>query len=206
MNVRSRPSSSEVRDRLLDAAEGLLADRRPAAITSRAIAREAGLSDGVLYNHFRDKHELLLAALVRRFDRLTAAYGDEPPPAGGTAEERLAEVVRRAHAIQVAILPMLANLVGDPPLLGRFLTEIHRAPLGGPRFHEPVRRFLVAEQEAGRLGRFDVDGATDAIIATSLFAGLLGILGHQPAGALEDRLEAFTRTLLTGLQYGGPSR
>ncbi|HET7472915.1 MAG TPA: TetR/AcrR family transcriptional regulator [Candidatus Limnocylindrales bacterium] len=206
MNTRSRPSSQEVRDRLLDAAEELLADRQPAAITSRDVARAAGLSDGVLYNHFADKHDLLLAALVRRFDRLTAAYGELEPPDDGPVQERLGEIVRRAHAVQREVLPMLANLVGDPPLLGRFLTEIHRAPLGGPRFHEPVRAFLAAEQEAGRLASFDLDGATDAIIGTALFAGLLGILGHHPARALDERLEAFSRTLLTGLQHGGAGR
>ncbi len=206
MNTRSRPTADEVRARLLDAAEDLLADRRPAAITSRDIARAAGLSDGVLYNHFADKPDLLLAALVRRFDRLTADYAALPPPDQPTVEARLAEVVRRAHEVQVAILPMLANLVGDPPLLGRFLAEIHRAPLGGPRFHDPVRRFLVAEQAEGRLGSFDPDGATDAILGTTLFAGLLGVLGHQPAGSLEKRLEAFTRTLTTGLQPEGIDR
>ena len=206
MNTRSRPTAGEVRDRLLAAAEQLLADRRPAAITSRDIARAADLSDGVLYNHFADKNELLLAALVRRFDRITAAYGEQQPPADDAADARLIEVVRRAHAVQLAVLPMLANLVGDPPLLDRFLTEIHRAPLGGPRFHEPIRSFLAAEQDAGRLGSFDLDGATDAIVGTALFAGLLGILGHHPPHALEERLEAFARTLLTGLQNGGTSR
>jgi AcrR family transcriptional regulator len=206
MNNRSRLTSDEVRARLLAAAERLLADRRPAAITSRDVAQEAGLSVGVLYNHFADKHDLLLAAMVARFDRLTAAYAALPPPEGPTVESRVGEVVDRAHAIQVEILPMLANLVGDPPLLERFLREIHRAPLGGPRFHDPVRSFLAAEQAQGDLGPFDLEGATDAIVATALFAAVLEIIGHQSSDAMVDRLARFTDTLLNGLKHGGTDR
>lgn len=206
MNMRSRPerarpASDEVRARLLDAAETLLTERRPIAITSRDIARSAGLSDGVLYNHFADKHELLLAALVRRFDRITAAYNaDAVQPGVADVVDGLRTVVRRAHAVQVALLPMLANLVGDPALLERFLVEIHRTPLGGEHFTGPVRRFLEGERDAGRVGVVDLEGATDLIVGAVLLQGLLDVLGHRAPEDRDRRLDSIASALLSGLQ------
>jgi AcrR family transcriptional regulator len=200
MNARSRPTPEEVRSRLLDAAEGLLGEHRPATITSRDLARAAGLSDGVLYNHFADKHELLLAALVRRFDRLADAYAAEPVPAGGTSvADGLREVVRGAHAIQVALLPMLANLVGDPALFQRFLVEVHRAPVGGERFARPVRAWLAAEQDAGRIRPADLDGLVDVVVGTVLLQGLIDVLGHRSDHDREQRMAAIAAALVPAL-------
>jgi AcrR family transcriptional regulator len=207
MNNRSRPPADEVRARLLDAAEGLLADRRPAAITSRDIARAAGLSDGVLYNHFADKHDLLLAALVRRFERLTAAYAADPVPAGSVPiADGIAEVLRRGHAIQVAVLPMLANLAGDPALLGRFLVEVHRPPLGGDAFARPVRSWLAAEQAAGRVRAGDLEGLTSLVVGAVLLQGLIDVLGHRPSSERDAQLIAIADALVPALlpHPGGP--
>ena len=200
MNTRSRPSGPEVRSRLLDAAETLLADRRPGAITSRDIARTAGLSDGVLYNHFADKGELVLAALVRRFERLTSAYASGPVPANDRPLiEGIGEVLRRAHAIQVAVLPMLANLAGDPPLLHRLLVEIHRPPIGGEVFSRPVRAWLEAEQAAGHVRTGDLDALVDLVVGASLLHGFIDVLGHRPDDEARRRVDAVAAALVPAL-------
>jgi AcrR family transcriptional regulator len=184
----------------MDAAEGLLAERRPAAITSRDLARAAGLSDGVLYNHFSDKHELLLAALVRRFERLTAAHAADPVPAGtGSIADGIADVVRRGHAIQVAVLPMLANLAGDPALLHRFLVEIHRPPLGGDAFARPVRAWLEAEQATGRVRAGDLEGLTSLVVGAVLLQGLIDVLGHRSPADRDTQLESIATALVPAL-------
>jgi AcrR family transcriptional regulator len=202
----SRPTSTDVRNRLLDAAEALLGERRSSAITSRDIARMAGLSDGVLYNHFGDRQELLLSALVRRFERLTSPAAVQPPedPAG-SIDESVSEVVRRAHALHVAVLPMLVNLVGDPPLLERFLVEIHRPPLGGELFTAPIVEALTAEQARGRLGSFDPAAAADLILGGVLMQALIDVLGHRSAEEVGDRLDGMSRTILSGLRPTAPT-
>ena len=199
--IGSRPSSTEVRNRLLDAAEALLGERRSSAITSRDIARAAGLSDGVLYNHFTDRQELLLSALVRRFERLTgpAAIQVAEDPAR-PIEAAVGDVVRRAHALHVAVLPMLVNLVGDPSLLERFLVEIHRPPLGGALFSAPIVAALAAEQARGRLGSFDPAAAADLILGGVLMQALIDVLGRRSADEAGDRLEGMSRTILSGLR------
>jgi AcrR family transcriptional regulator len=190
-----------VRNRLLDAAEALLGERRSSAITSRDIARLACLSDGVLYNHFGDRQDLLLSALVRRFERLTSPAADDPASAPwGSIEESVGEVVRRAYALHVAVLPMLINLVGDPPLLERFLVEIHRPPLGGELFAAPIVAVLAAEQASGRLGSFDPAAAADLILGGVLLQALIDLLGHRSPDEAAHHLDGMSGTILTGLR------
>lgn len=197
---RGPDGAREVRGRLVDAADGLLRDRQAGAITSRDIARAAGLSDGVLYNYFNDKHELLVTALLRRFDQLLQAFRSGLPAAGeGLIADGVADLVRRTHELQVAVLPMLANLVSDPPLLHRFMSEIHQPPLGGAVFLQPVADHLEAEQRLGRLGAFDPGAAADLLVGAVLMQGLIDVLGHRDDADRAHHLDGIVQTLLTGL-------
>jgi AcrR family transcriptional regulator len=56
---------------LLDAAVGLIAEVGPRAFTLREVARRAGVSHNAPYRHFRDKDDLLAAVAAEGFDRLT---------------------------------------------------------------------------------------------------------------------------------------
>jgi AcrR family transcriptional regulator len=60
-------------DRLLDAAEQLLAEQGLERATVPAIARQAGMSVGVVYRRFRDKDALLRAVHGRFFARVAEA-------------------------------------------------------------------------------------------------------------------------------------
>src|SRR6266508_161567 len=70
-----------LREHLIDTAEKLLAERQVSSITTRDIARTAGVSDGVLYNYFADKHELVVAALDLVAETLPVAAGLMSEPA-----------------------------------------------------------------------------------------------------------------------------
>ncbi len=79
--------ATALREHLIDVAERLLSERQVSAITTRDIARTAGVSDGVLYNYFADKNDLLLTALVRRYGRIVARFeADLPQPGTATVE------------------------------------------------------------------------------------------------------------------------
>ncbi|WP_024802822.1 TetR/AcrR family transcriptional regulator [Nocardia sp. BMG51109] len=60
--------TTQVRDRLLDAAQTLLARKGIRATTVIEVAEEAGVSRAWLYRHFPDKSALLGAAIVRLTD------------------------------------------------------------------------------------------------------------------------------------------
>jgi len=62
-----------LREALVQAALGLIADKGPAGFTFAEAARSAGVSPAAPYRHFRDR-EALIADIARRgFDLLTAA-------------------------------------------------------------------------------------------------------------------------------------
>ena len=50
---------SEQRDRILEAARGLFADRGPEAVTVAEVADAAGVARATVFNHFGSKHALL---------------------------------------------------------------------------------------------------------------------------------------------------
>jgi AcrR family transcriptional regulator len=194
----------EIRGRLLDAAEALVAERQSAAITARDIAREAGVSDGVLYNHFADKHDLVVAALVRRFERLVATFRADlavtadaaPLPGLAAGLERFVGASFRLHA---AALPMLANVLSEPVLFRRFMVEIHRPPFGVGVFMEPLEEHLRSERRAGRVGDADPSAATELLVGSILLLALRDLVAPRPAEAVGARLREIVGTLVLGL-------
>jgi AcrR family transcriptional regulator len=101
-----------LRDMLLDAARGLLADRHWPEVTMAEVARAAGVSRQTLYNEFRSRDEFAQAFVLREEARLLAAV----------------EAVIRAHlddpaqALQDAFGVFLTAAAHDP-LVRRFLSE-----------------------------------------------------------------------------------
>jgi AcrR family transcriptional regulator len=65
-NIASPPPETEVRARILAAAQRVFARAGYTGASVDAIARDAGLTKGAVYWHFRSKSELLLAVLGER--------------------------------------------------------------------------------------------------------------------------------------------
>ncbi len=63
----------DLRRALLDAALTIIERDGPAALTLRAVAREAGVSPAAPYHHFHDKNELMSAVARDGFRRLNEA-------------------------------------------------------------------------------------------------------------------------------------
>ncbi|HVB64884.1 MAG TPA: TetR/AcrR family transcriptional regulator, partial [Nitrolancea sp.] len=74
--------SAALRELLITTAEQLLVEGQVADITTRDIARAAGVSIGVLYNYFASKNDLLVTALVRRVQRSVAQFDTDLPEPG----------------------------------------------------------------------------------------------------------------------------
>jgi AcrR family transcriptional regulator len=185
---------------LLDAAEALLAERSVSGVTTRALAKQAHVSEGVLYNHFADKSDLLVGALVRRFSRLVERLDAAVPRAGdGDVRANLETLATRLVEFHADAVPLVRKLIGEPALLARFAVEIHGPglPFGGRQIRDPLVAYLEAEQDAGRLGQFDVGAAADLLLATT--AGLALVSEVAPID-LEPKLKAIVETMLGGLK------
>src|SRR5215208_1736119 len=66
------PARAAAEEALLDAAERLLRDRGHAAITTRALAEEAGVNHGLVHYYFGSNENVLLGTLERFTQRLIA--------------------------------------------------------------------------------------------------------------------------------------
>jgi AcrR family transcriptional regulator len=189
-----------LRERLIGAAEELLAETSPAAITTRALAKAAGVSDGVLYNHFENKSAVVVAALVRRFSALVESFlAALPAPGDASIRASLEAVALALVDLNTNAAPLFSKLLGDQALLGRFVAGIHSRdiPFGGKQIRDAVVIYLAAEQERGRLGAVDIGAATDLLLAVSGGVAVAGLVAPLDR---DSRVAAVVDTLLRGLE------
>src|SRR6202050_5298169 len=81
----------DLREYLIATAARLIGQRGSAGLAVRDIAREAQVADGVLYNYFEDKEDLLAHALLAHVGAVMHALAPRMPPAGtGSVADNLA--------------------------------------------------------------------------------------------------------------------
>jgi AcrR family transcriptional regulator len=148
--------------------ERLLAEQGLEELTTRRIAQAANVAHGVLYNHFANKDELILAGLLARVSRLVEEFEKACPSAGaGTLESNLTKLAAATLGLERGLLPLLSGMIGKRGLLGQFLAEVHSPDIGGPdRILRAIEDYLIAER---RLGRVSVSADTH-IVGVLLFA------------------------------------
>jgi AcrR family transcriptional regulator len=152
--------------------------------TTAEIAREAGVSEPILYRHFPSKHELYLACLGEAWLRLSEVWDDalerEDDP-----REWIPAIVRaytaargRLHLVDLW-MQALAEAYDDPEIAAFVRDQIREV-------HEYVRSVIERAQEAGAVVA-DRDARAEAWIVISL--GLLGSIGRRLGGLLGDDFE-----------------
>lgn len=179
-----------LRDHLIAAAARLIDQRGSADLAVRDIAREAKVADGVLYNYFEDKEDLLAHALLAHVGHVMTS-GEQllPPPGAGTVAENLRLFVDSGIAVLQRVTPAFAGLLsqrkvllrfhamvgGDAafdPAAGRGSERSAAEPQGGgesPRgLPDLLTTYLRAEQRLGR-----VDAGADIDAAASLIVGAI---------------------------------
>lgn len=180
--------SGDTRERLLDAAERLFADRGIDAVSVRAVNAAAGANVAAVHYHFGSKDALVSAVLRRRMDAL--------------AERRLAMLARLDPArpavrdvVEALVVP-LAELSADPDGAGRAYVRVLAVLQGGGR----ASRALLGAAFAPQFGPFD---ATLARALPALPAAVrhfrLALVGSSVVQTLADP-EAAATTL--GLEPG----
>jgi AcrR family transcriptional regulator len=161
---------------LLAAALRLLAERGFARLTMEAVAAEAGVGKPAIYRRFRDKAELVAAALGTALPPMAA-------PDHGDTRRELRELVERA-------LP--TDGVGFVSLAGQLLAEHERHPeliaTYRARVLEPRRRVVIDAIRRGQ-ERGDLRGDLDPDVAVDMVTGefLARVWGGRPT---DDRWRA----------------
>ena len=113
--------AQSLREYLIATAARLIGERGTGALTVREIAREAQVADGVLYNYFEDKEDLLANALLAH---VASVMGSAPrllpEPGTGTVAENLRGFIAGGLEVLARVTPAFAGLVTQPKVLIRF--------------------------------------------------------------------------------------
>lgn len=182
-----------LREHLVAAAERLIAQRGTAGLTVRDIARAAQVADGVLYNHFAGKEELIALALQAHVQTVRRRLGELPAAGSGTVEANLRAYVVYGLALHTAILPAFAGLLSQPEVLS-LLTDMPD-PVGKEHgLKAELTAYLRAEQDLGRLARYAraeaaatmVVGACHELVLPHLFRGSASTSLEVPPGFVDD--------------------
>jgi AcrR family transcriptional regulator len=200
--LRDGGGDQSLREHLIATAERLIARRGTVGLTVREIAREARVADGVLYNHFTDKDELLALAVLAHVRAVDARLGPPPPPGGGAVAANLSAHLDRNLALHAAVLPVFAGLLGQPGILAQ-VTTLSSPAAGGRELRDELAEYLRAEQRLGRLpATANVDaaatmlnGACHELVLPHLFSGATPSELKVPPRFVADLVE----TVLNGI-------
>ena len=182
------------RRRVCAVAERLFAERGPAAVTMRELARELGVSPMTPYRYFADKEAILAAVRARAFDAFAAALENAAVRPGNAAER--ADAVGRAYLDFAFSQPHAYRLMFDASQAqdGRY-PELERA---GRR----ARRTMTTYMEALVAGGFL---AGDPEMLGQIFWAMVhGLVVLQLAGKLNPKPDFATlhRTAMSLLARG----
>src|SRR6516164_1625917 len=90
---RKRADGELSRERILDAATEIAAERGYEGTSIGLVSKKCGLPASSIYWHFKDKDDLIAAVIGRSFGRWLAAW---QPPEKGDAKDRFAGLAERA--------------------------------------------------------------------------------------------------------------
>jgi AcrR family transcriptional regulator len=188
--------AASLREHLIDAAGRLVARQGLAGVTVRVIAKEAGVADGVLYNHFANKEELLATALRAHVLAVERDLGELPSAGVGSVEENVGAWLRYGLALHAAILPAFAGLLTHPAVHAQYVALADARPDWRDRLVDHLR----AERAAGRLrADADVDASAALLVGICHEQVLSGLFSSQLPQVREPQVDAVVRTLLAGI-------
>jgi AcrR family transcriptional regulator len=121
---------AQTRERLIEAAARVFAEKGFATTSLDEVADAAGLTKGAVYSNFENKEDLMRAVLQAQQDRL---HGIENAAGDGTREEQadaaamlFGETVAQERDVYLLYLEFLAYVLRNPDLLPDFIAR-HRA-------------------------------------------------------------------------------
>lgn len=181
-------------DLLVETARKMIATHGTAGMTVREIARMAGVADGVLYNHFSDKEELVARALLEHVRTTEAELGELPVAGEGTLAGNLLRHLEFGLALHKVLVPAFSGLAGRPEL-ERFAEISERSG----HWRDRLVAYLKAEQTLGRLpAESEVDAAAALLVGHCHAVVMAAVFPHT--GPLDPpSAESIVRTLLHGI-------
>lgn len=194
--LRHNEPELSLRDHLIATAEQIVAADGTAGLTVRAIARRAGVADGVLYNHFADKEELLAVALRAHVRTVERGLGDLPAAGESKVEQNLRSYLTYGLALHRAVLPAFVGLLAQPAVLSRFA----EADEHGQDWRDRLTSYLHAERDLGRLAAdAEIDAAAAMLVGICHETVLSALVPHTTPDRADPSVESVVAAVLKGI-------
>ena len=181
MSTAPTAVSSNLRDRLLDAAEQVVAQDGVNGLTLNAVAEGAGVSKGGLLYHFPSKSALIVAVVERLATECDADTAKAIEAAGSEGPGRFT----RAY--------LNARMGPCDPKDEKIFTALLAAAGTDPQYLEPFRRRHIEWQK--RLANDGIDPAVATIVRLAIDGFCLGTMLGMPVPQDELRAQIFAKLI-----------
>jgi AcrR family transcriptional regulator len=143
------------RQNIIGATERLLQTKGLAQMTTRNIAREAGVAEGLIYHHFKDKAELIQEVVEQHMYFAKNILEKLPLQVGlRTVNENLEEVLQVAYDSHYQVMPIICSVFADHQLQISIQKIMKEREIGPQLAIEPLALYLAAEQRLGRIAGY----------------------------------------------------
>jgi AcrR family transcriptional regulator len=192
------------REQIVEAATRVFAEKGFRRATIREVAREAGISEGTIYNYFEDKDAILMAILEKLNETERRAEDFEEGMAA-TFEEFLGEYLRRRMSLmwenrevfRVVLSELLVNAELRELYLGQVVAPTMR--IAEDNFRSRMKQGEVRETDSA-LAMRSVAGAVLGVL-------VLGMLGDQEVVSRPEEVpEVLAKLLVHGLDTSEEDR
>ena len=181
------------REQIVEAATRVFAEKGFRRATTREVAREAGVSEGTIYNYFEDKDDLLMAILHRLNEterRVEDFEEDTATDFRGFLEEylrrRMSLIWENREVFRVVLSEMLVNAE---------LRELYLRQVVEPTMRMAEENFR-SRMEEGEVRRMDASLAMRSVAGAVLGLLVLGLLGDEEVGSRPDEIPEVLAGLL----------
>jgi TetR/AcrR family transcriptional regulator len=203
--TRKRFSSEERRNQLLRVAVGLFSQRGFEGTTTKSIAAAAGVSEGIIFQHFATKEELY--SNILDYKAAEAGVKEWEEQLRGCAERlddeslimSMVERILQANRCD----PQIQRLMFQSALSGRPLPKVMIQRI--LPFHRLLCNYMAKRQKQGAFQKFDPAVVVHAIVSMpSYYTVTKSLFGVDALKLSEHEMaESFTRLILDGLRAPG---
>jgi len=189
---------------IINATVRLLQTNGLARLTTRKIALEAKVAEGLIYHHFKDKVELIYEVVETRVRETKNLMQNLPLQVGTrTILDNLEEVLHSVYFSHCEISPIICSVFADQRLRER-MQEILKEREMGPQYAiEGLNVYLAAEQRLGRIR----DAVDTKVIAKCLWmisiqsAMIDKLLGYDhDEKFIRREIRNYLQTLMSGFE------
>ena len=196
--TRPRLAAAERRRAILETASRAFSEGSYRGTTTAEIAREAGVTEPILYRHFASKRELYLAVLESAWEEIRAGWDrivTETDPADGWVS-KMGKVALSAPGCRAVLADLWIQSLSeayDDAEIRRYLRRQMR------EVHDYVAAVIRRAQDAGTVER-DRDPEAEAwiFLSVSLLVTVTRRLGGLLSSEDLDRIRTSRRTWMTG--------